>query len=119
MAAEELTAGGGSRGVASLLFLAASMNTLDTYSTLNSSPWTSENFGADPDKARSCREYVVHAVAVSTIYAVASAVIAQSVWPVVGATIMNIYLAYLYMRALRRGAAAGSDRWATGDGSPA
>ncbi len=99
------------RAVSALLFLTSAMTTLDAYSTLNSSPWTSENFGADPDKAKSCREYVRHAVVVSVGYSVAAAVIAESVWPVVGSVVSNAYLVWLYERALKRGATAGSSGW--------
>jgi len=99
------------RAVAALLFMTSAMTTLDAYSTLNSSPWTSENFGADERKARSCREYVAHAVVFSSVYAVASGVLAGSWWPVVGSAVANGYLVWLYERALRRGAAVGSSGW--------
>jgi len=100
------------RSVAALLFMTSAMTTLDAYSTLNSSPWTSENFGADPEKAASCREYVKHSVAFSTVYAVASAAIAKNWWPIVGSAASNVYLIWLYERALARGAAAGTSGWA-------
>lgn len=100
------------RAVGALLFLNAGMTTLDAYSTLNSSPWTAENFGADPVKAASCREYVKHAVAFSTAYAMASSLLAESVLPLVGASIANLYLWWLYQRGLRRGAETGAAGWA-------
>jgi hypothetical protein len=100
--------------VASLLFMTSAMMTLDAYSTFESSPWTAENFGADPAKAASCREYLWHAVGYSMIYAVASAAIAGSWWPVIGAAISNAYLIWLYLRALDRGATSGSTGWAKG-----
>lgn len=99
------------RAVAALLFMTSAMTTLDAYSTLNSSPWTSENFGADAAKAKSCREYVGHAVVFSSVYAVASAFLAKSWWPVVGSVAANVYLIWLYERALRRGARAGTSGW--------
>lgn len=108
--AEETTG----RAVGALLFMTSAMTTLDAYSTLNSSPWTSENFGADPDKAKSCREYVRHAVIFSTVYAGAAAVIAGSLWPILGSAVANGYLVWLYERALARGQAAGTTGWAKG-----
>lgn len=99
------------RAVSALLFMTSAMTTLDAYSTLNSSPWTSENFGADEHKAASSREYVRHAIAFSMVYATASALIAESVWPVVGSAIANVYLWWLYERALSRGRLAGSSGW--------
>lgn len=113
------TAGAGAgydlrRGISALLFLQASANAFDAYSALNSSPWTSENFGADPAKAKSCREYVTHAVVISSLYGVTSGVLAGKLWPwpIIGTAIVDVYMVWLYGRALRRGAAAGSDSWA-------
>jgi uncharacterized membrane protein len=102
------------REIAALLFLTAAMTTLDAYSTLNSSPWTSENFGADEYKAQSSRGYVRHAIVFSTAYAVASSMIAGSLWPLVGSTVANAYLWWLYERALERGKATGSIGWRNG-----
>ena len=102
-----------SRSVSAVLFLTAAMTTLDAYSTLNSSPWTSENFGADEYKAASSRGYVKHAIVFSTAYSLASAMIAGNLWPLAGSAIANAYLWWLYERALARGAAAGSKGWGT------
>jgi hypothetical protein len=102
------------RSVAALLFLTSAMTTLDAYSTLNSSPWTSENFGADETKAASSRRYVRHAIVFSMGYAVVSATIAQSLWPIAGSVVANAYLWWLYEEALAKGAEAGSKGWANG-----
>lgn len=104
--------GAGGNVAAALLFMQSSMMSLDAYSTLESSPWTAENFGADPIKAKSCREYLMHAVTYSMAYAVASAIIAHSWWPIIGAAITNGYLIWLYLRALDRGKTTGSTGWA-------
>jgi hypothetical protein len=101
-------------GVAALLFLTSGMTTLDAYSTFQSSPWTIENFGADEEKTRACKEYLGHAVAFSLIYSAASAYLADSVWPVIGSVVANTYLIWLYTRAMRRGQASGSAGWAKG-----
>lgn len=106
--------GGTKNAVAALLFLQSGMYVLDAYSTLNSSPWTAESFGGDPDKVRSLKEYVGHAMVYSTVYNVAAAVIAESPWPVIGAVVNNTYLVWLYWRASRRGAKTGSEGWGTG-----
>ena len=101
--------------LAALLFLTSSMNTLDAYSTLNSSPWTAESFGADERRANALKEYVAHAVIYSMLYATAAAVIARgkaATWAIfTGALVTNAYLVMLYMRASRRGREAGSAGW--------
>lgn len=98
--------------VAAVLFLQSGMMTLDAYSTFQSSPWTSENFGADPIKMRSAKEYLCHAVGFSLAYAFASAYLAKSWWPVIGSIVANAYLIWLYLRAFKRGSVAGSKGWA-------
>lgn len=90
------------RSVGALLFLTSGMTTFDAYSTLMSSPWTAENVGADPEKAASIREYVNHAIAFSMIYAFASAMIAESAMPLIGAAVANLYLWWIYQRATMR-----------------
>jgi hypothetical protein len=98
--------------LAALMFMTSAMMALDAYSTLLSSPWTAENFGADPDKTKSCKEYLTHAVVYSMVYAAMSAYLAKSYWPLIGAAIANAYLIWLYLRALQRGSVTGSAGWA-------
>lgn len=102
---------------AAVLFLQAGMYTLDSYSTLNSSPWTAESFGGDPAKMKSLREYVTHAAVYSTAYCVAAALLAPpglKVYPILGSVINNAYLIWLYRRAAGRAQASGSSDWASG-----
>jgi len=103
-----------SNGIAALLFMTSAMTTLDAYSTFQSSPWTIENFGADEEKTKACKEYLWHAVGFSMTYAVASTAIAKSPWPVLGSIASNSYLMWLYYRAMARGQASGSTGWAKG-----
>lgn len=111
-----LESSAGSNELAAILFLQASMNTLDAYSTLNSSPWTAESFGADERRAKALKEYVGHAVGYSMLYAIAAAILARGPRAtsaiLAGAIITNVYLVYLYTRASKRGRAAGSNDWA-------
>lgn len=100
--------------LAAVLFMTSAMMTLDAYSTFQSSPWTAENFGGDKEKMKSAREYLLHAVGFSMVYAIASAYIAKSWWPVIGAAIANAYLVWLYERAFARGQSSGSKGWAKG-----
>lgn len=115
--AVELLPGAGGDALAALLFMNSSMNTLDAYSTLNSSPWTAESFGADERRSKALKEYVCHAVAYSMAYALAAAFIAQkwAKWIILGAIVTNLYLVWLYMRASKRGRAAGDTDWANGN----
>jgi hypothetical protein len=106
-----LNLGEGQRGLSALLFIQASTNALDVYSALNSSPWTAQSFGADPEKRRACMEYVYHSIGVTAFYAIAASLIAQNPWPVIGMTIADGYMYWLYKRALDRATASGSTSW--------
>lgn len=113
MAAEESFLGdGGGRALAALLFLAAGTNAMDVYSATNSSPWTAENFGGDPEKVASLREYVCHALVITSGYGIVSALIAGSWWPIVGTIFGDGYMYWLYERAIHRGMDSGSNGWA-------
>lgn len=94
-----------------ILFIQASTNALDVYSALNSSPWTAQSFGADPDKRKACMEYVHHSIAVTAFYAIAASLLARNPWPIIGMTIADVYMYWLYRRALDRAQASGSHDW--------
>lgn len=112
MATTEEFIGLGSRRVASaILFIQASTNALDVYSALNSSPWTAQSFGADPEKRKACMEYVYHSIAVTSFYALAAAWLAENIWPIIGMVIADAYMFWLYRRALNRAEQAGSKSW--------
>lgn len=108
---------GDRRALAAVLLMQAAMTVFDTYSTLNSSPWTAENVGADPEKVASLKEYVTHAAVFSTGICLVSASVARSSVPVWGALLANGYLIWIYRRAVKRGQASGStgqgwfDQW--------
>lgn len=110
MANEELL-GVARNAAGAILFMQAGMTVMDAFSGVNSSPWTAENFGGDPSKAASCREYVAHAVVISNVYCLTAGVVAKSWWPIVGMLLGDAYMIWLYERALARGTKTGSTQW--------
>lgn len=101
----------GEKALAAILFLNTSTMTMDVYSALNSSPWTAQSFGGDPEKAKSCRHYVYQSIGVTMFYGVAGSVIAKSPWPIIGTIIADVYMFSLYEHALRKAASSGSGSW--------
>ena len=99
------------RVAAAILFIQSSTNAMDVFSALNSSPWTSESFGADPEKAASCRRYVHHSLAVTAFYSFSAGILAKSIWPILGWGIAAVYMWKLYDKALKKAAASGSKSW--------
>lgn len=113
-----LESGVGRNELAAVLFLSAINETMQAYGTLNSSPWTAESFGADDRRATAMREYVTHAVVFSMFTALVAAWVADgqaaTAAIILGAAGTNVYLVWLYLRASRRGRAAGDASWANG-----
>lgn len=101
----------GSRAVAAILFVQSSTNAMDVYSALNSSPWTAESFGGDERKREACLEYVHHSLAVTAFYNVTAALLARSIWPLIGWALASGYMYWLYTRALARAVESGSQAW--------
>lgn len=99
------------------IFLMALAEAFNVYGALNSSPWTAENFGADPEKAASCRRYVLQADVVNIALGIGSSLIAKNPWPLLGIAVITVYMHYMYERALKKGAVAGSAGWANASGA--
>jgi uncharacterized membrane protein len=96
---------------AAILFVSSVNNAIDVFSATNSSPWTAESFGGDEKKRDSLREYVMHAMILTGVTNVIGAVVAQSIWPILGAALASAYMYWLYERAVARGMASGSTNW--------
>jgi hypothetical protein len=91
--------------------MAAGTNALDVYSALNSSPWTAESFGGDPEKAKACKEYVAHSIGLTSFFGLTAAIVGHSWWPVIGTILANMYMYWLYNRALIRAQNRNSTDW--------
>lgn len=96
---------------AALLFLDGGLYVMDAFGALNSSPWTSENFGADPVKAQSARYYVMQALIVSNVYSAIAAIISHRIWPLLGSGLNSTFLWYTYRNALARAESTGAAGW--------
>jgi hypothetical protein len=100
--AGELTGQGRSasaRSVQGLGFAAGIYLAYDCMSTLNSSPWTHETFGGSPGKAASAQRYVRLAIIRSTALAALTAWIMGDISPLLGASVANADLFYVYRKA--------------------
>lgn len=98
-------------GAAAGMFLLAVGEAFNVYGAMNSSPWTAENFGADPEKARSCRRYVMLADFANIGLGIGASLVAQSPAPFLGILAITVYMHVMYERALKKGAVSGSENW--------
>lgn len=92
-------------------FLMSVAESFNIYSALNSSPWTAENFGADEEKARSTRQYVMMSSVVNLGLGVGTSLLADNWWPFFGIVFVTVVMYFLYERALHKGKQAGSNGW--------
>lgn len=94
------------------LFLMAVHEAFNAYGALNSSPWTAENFGADPEKAASCRRYVLKATGANVVLGIGSWMVSGSAAPFLGICGVSAWMYWEYEKALKKGAVAGTTGWA-------
>ncbi len=97
--------------LAALLFLASAENTMNAYSSLNSSPWTAESFGGDPERSKSNMKYVYHSIGITLTMATVASMVAASWWPMIGMIAINVYMFLLYRRANSIAVERGSTDW--------
>jgi hypothetical protein len=90
------------RALAAMLFMAGYRDVLDTTSTLQSSPWTTENVAADEDMANSMKYYLWQTTVSSSLMGVLGSAVAGSGWPIGGTVIGIGYMWYIYMHALNK-----------------
>lgn len=95
------------RAVQGLGFAAGIYIAYDAMSTLNSSPWTFETFGGSPGKAASAQQYVRLALVRSTALATLTSFLMGSLMPLLGASVANADLFYIYHQAGKKAAAKG------------
>ncbi len=75
---------------------------MDTASTLQSSPWTTQNVGADEEMANSMRYYMWQTTGSSIVVGILGSAVAGSMWPIYGTGIGLAYIWYIYEGALRK-----------------
>jgi len=89
--------------VSALLFMTAGLAALDVFSTMHSSPYTAEVRGGDEENQARVKHWVYMAIALALALSVGSAVIAHSLWPLVGSVFVILFMTWCYNHALARG----------------
>lgn len=102
---------GASREGAATLFLIGYYEFFNLVGALNSSPWTAESFGGDPEKNASAKRYVRHAVLNGTIASGLGVLVGGTWWPLIGTTGAAAYTWWLYDRALAKAELSQSVSW--------
>lgn len=90
------------RALSAILLMQGYRDVMDTASTLQSSPWTTENVGADEEMANSMRFYMWQTTVSSCIVGLLGSTVAGSIWPIGGTALGIAYIWYIYEHALRK-----------------
>lgn len=108
-----LMVSGARNAIGAVLFLQAGTQVYDAISAVNSSPLTAERYGADPEQAASAMFYTYQGMGLSAFYCVVAALAARSWWPILGMLPGDLYLYWLYRRAIGKAQARGPVDWSS------
>lgn len=98
-------ANGDAHALYALLFVSGGLYALDSFSTMHSSPYTSEVRGGDEENAERVRHWVNIAMGTGIGFGAATSFIARSPYPLVGAVAVTAMMWLTYEHALKRGGA--------------
>lgn len=97
------------QGAGAILFGVYVDASFNVYSSLTSSPWTFENFSRDPERAKSCRKYVMMANLAAFALGLFGTIVAASLWPLAGAGVVAVSMWTVYHKAIGKGEEQGGD----------
>lgn len=83
----------------------------EVFSAHCSSPWTSESFGGNPEKASSARRYVRRSIVVTEVIGAGGVMLTRSWMPFVATSLVCGYMYWTYEQALDKAAGTGSTGW--------
>lgn len=83
----------------------------EVFSAHCSSPWTSESFGGNPEKAASARRYVARSIVVTEVIGLGGMLLARSWLPFAATSAVCAYMYWTYEVALNKAAKSGSQNW--------
>jgi hypothetical protein len=99
------------RALWALLLLSGAMYSIDIFSAVNSSPWTAQSFGGDPEKEKSLKKYIRHGVIGSVVAGTVASVVAETPAPMVGSVAAAAYMYWLYDGAIKASKDKGNTGW--------
>jgi hypothetical protein len=82
------------------LFLMSLGSAFEVLSAMNSSPWTIENVGADPEKAASAMKYTYLGLGMAGAIGGGAALLTGTIWPLLGVAIVSVVMILVYRHAI-------------------
>lgn len=101
----------GKRALAAVIFSQQATLAMDVYSSVHSSPFTVSQVAGDEQKRDDCKNYIKHAMIISSLYGITAAIIAG--WPlgfyaILGTAVSEAYMFKLYDDAMKTAMERGS-----------
>lgn len=84
-----------------ILFMQSGTLTVDMYSGMMSSPWSTQKFTKTQEDANTAKYYVSHSIIASLAFAAMAGYLAKSLWPLVGWAVLNVYMIFLYKNSMK------------------
>jgi len=95
------------------LFLMSLGSAFEVLSAMNSSPWTIENVGANPDKARSAMKYTYLGLGMAAAIGAGASLLTATIWPLLGVAFVSILMIFVYKHAIGNAIQNGSSDFGT------
>jgi hypothetical protein len=82
------------------LFLMSLGSAFEVLSAMNSSPWTIENVGANPEKAKSAMKYTYLGLGMAAAIGAGASLLTATVWPLIGVALVSALMIFVYRHAI-------------------
>jgi hypothetical protein len=93
------------------LFLMSLGSAFEVLSALMSSPWTIENVGADPQRAKSAMKYTYLGISMAGAIGGGAALLTGTIWPLIGVALISVVMIFIYRHAISEAERHGNTGW--------
>lgn len=93
------------------LFLMSLGSAFEVLSAMNSSPWTIENVGANPQRAKSAMKYTYLGLSMAGAIGVGASLLTGTIWPLLGIAIVSALMIFVYRHAIKSAEEQGNTGW--------
>ena len=93
------------------LFLMSLGSAFEVLSAMNSSPWTIENVGANPERAKSAMKYTYLGLGMAGAIGAGASLLTGTIWPLIGIALVSILMIFVYRHAISCAEQQGNTGW--------
>ncbi len=93
------------------LFLMSLGSAFEVLSAMNSSPWTIENVGANPTRAKSAMKYTYLGLGMAGAIGAGASLLTGTIWPLIGIALVSLLMIFVYRHAIGEAELQGNTGW--------